>query len=497
MVSFPVRNVVGICSALFVLAVGYLALGNGREAAALLDGFWSQPPLSKAAWVIVVLVPIVLVPAALWLGETLVRQRQAAQALELRLGGVRQGVKALAKSQADAETAVHHLVRTDPEDAMGAMHQRLTEAERFAQIQQSRNEAGDLTTRVEQLRAQQQALQQRLAPVLEQRRSIEQLFIELDGRQQDIDRALAEIVSGDDAVALDIRLKNMADFVRQSHLRCDAIDAALKFLAGLQEDYAELQVRLIPFAAPEEGVAKRISELSAARDRLTEEIAALEQTPQGPLAERVQKLAGEARQLDDRVSQLNAQLAKLATLRADIAGLFVRLHRALDLLAGAAERERAAAIGFGLARHASPAMSAGATVKDIDVRVGELAVFITATQSQLDEIEHRALAFAQMKAKLDELQARLLPLEAADGGVASLIEDLKDVRDRLLAKIGRIDEDDDGDLAARLQKFTETKRELEQRVASLTEQFAKLATIRKDIAGLSEKLSGAVSASSN
>lgn len=41
------------------------------------------------------------------------------------------------------------------------------------------------------------------------------------------------------------------------------------------------------------------------------------------------------------------------------------------------------------------------------------------------------------------------------------------------------------------------KRELEDRVASLTEQFAKLATIRKDIARLFDKISGAVSASAN
>jgi len=205
----PVRNVVGICSALFVLAIGYLALAEGREAAGLLDAFRLQPPLSKATWAVVVLVPIVLVPVALWLGEVLVRQRQAAQALELRLGGVREGVKALEKPQADAEAAVHHRVRTDPEDAIVTMQQRLTEAERFAQIQQGRSEAGDLATRVEQLRAQQQALQERLAPVLEKRQSIEQLFMELGTRQSDIERALADVASADDAVVIDAGLKNM------------------------------------------------------------------------------------------------------------------------------------------------------------------------------------------------------------------------------------------------------------------------------------------------
>jgi hypothetical protein len=75
--------------------------------------------------------------------------------------------------------------------------------------------------------------------------------------------------------------------------------------------------------------------------------------------------------------------------------------------------------------------------------------------------------------------------------------DLRDIRDRLLAKIRQIEEDDDGGLAERVAKFSETRRELEERVSSLTEQFSKLATIRRDIAGLSEKLSGAVNSSAN
>jgi DNA repair exonuclease SbcCD ATPase subunit len=493
----PVRNVVGIFSPLFVLAVGYLALGEGREAAALLEAFWSQPLLSKAAWAIVVLVPIVLVPAALWLGATLVRQRQAAQALELRLGGVRESVKALAKPQTDAEAAVHHLVRTDPEDAIVTMQQRLTEAERFVQIQQSRSEAGNLAARVEQLRAQQQALQERLAPVLEKRRSIEQLFMELGTRQSDIERGLAEVAGADDAVVIDAGLKNMTDFVRRSHQRCDDIEPALKVISGLKEDCAELQARLAPFAAVEDGVVGRVEELSAMRDRLNEEIGALERTPQGPLVERVQMFADERRQLDDRLSQLNAQFAKLGRLRTDVTSLFANFDRALDVLSVASEAEGGGAIGFTAARDALPAAAGQAGAQDVDARVAVLAAFIEATQSHLDEIERKAVAFAQMKIKLGDLQSRLLPLEAADGGVANLIEELKDIRHRLLARISQIEEDDDGSLATRVQRFTETKRELERRVSSLTEQFSKLAAIRKHIAGLFEKLSSAVSASSN
>jgi len=48
-----------------------------------------------------------------------------------------------------------------------------------------------------------------------------------------------------------------------------------------------------------------------------------------------------------------------------------------------------------------------------------------------------------------------------------------------------------------VRRFTESKRELEHRVSLLNEQFLRLAAIRKDIAGLFEKLSNAVSTSAN
>jgi uncharacterized coiled-coil DUF342 family protein len=99
--------------------------------------------------------------------------------------------------------------------------------------------------------------------------------------------------------------------------------------------------------------------------------------------------------------------------------------------------------------------------------------------------------------KLGEVQSRLIPLESEPGGVLSMIAELAEIRDRLTAKMRRMEESEDGSLAERVKKFTEVKRELEERVAMLSEQCVKLATIRNDIAGLFEKLSSAVSAAAN
>jgi chromosome segregation ATPase len=474
--SFSLRNVLIVCGLLFLLALGFLILVDGAQAAAVLNLFWSQSVVSKLAWAVIVLVPLFAVPAAVWLGETLARQRQAAQALELRLDGVRHGVKALVKPQGEAEAAIGYLARTDPEDTISTMKQRLSEAERFTQIQDGRNEIGDLAARVEEICTQQKVLQDRLAPVLEKRRLIERHFADLDSRQSDIERALAEVVSGDDAVALNINLKKMMDFVGQGNERCDDIERASQAIAGLQEDYGALKTRLAPFAASRDGVVSRVKELSAAREQLGQEIGSLEQTPQGPLTARVQKFTDEKKTLDDRLSSLDTEFVKLTTLRHDLTALFERFDRTLNLLGGAPQAEGAA---------------------DIDTRVEELATFIEGTQTHLDEIERRAAAFTQLKTRLSELQSRLVPLEAENGGVANLVDELRQMRDRLFSKIRQIEEDDEGGLAERVKRFSETKRDLEDRVAGLTEQFSKLAAIRKDIAGLFDKLSGAVNASAN
>jgi vacuolar-type H+-ATPase subunit I/STV1 len=464
---------VGGCVVLFVLAVGCIFITQAQDLAALFAVFRSEPLLQKLAWFLIVLIPLALIPSALWLADAVIRQSRAAAALELRLGGVRQGVQDLAKAQVDAESAVRHLVSSDPEDAIGAVTQRLAEAERVTHIQQSRNEIGDLQTRVEALRAQQQSLRERLTPVLEKRRSIEQLFGDLDSRENDIDRALAEVASSDDATAIEVRLKNLMEFVRQGHQRCDDIESAAKTAAALKQDYTELGARIAPYAAVEDGVARRVKELSDIRDHLASELDSLRETPQGDLASRVQAFADDKKKLDSGLADLEMQFSKLATLRRDVEGLSGNFDRALGLL------------------------SVSASTGNVDAGVEELSQFVKSTQSRLDEIERTMLTFDQLKTRLSEQQSRLVPLESKNGGVVDLLGQVQDIRDRLVAKIALLETDERGDLASRVSTFAATKEDLEKRVATVTEQFSKLATIRSDISGLFDKLSNVADTSSN
>ena len=563
---------VGISVALFVLAVLFVGLTQGAAMAAIFAAFGALPWLQKIAWAVIVLVPLVMLPFAVWLWDRLVRQQQSGMTLQQRLEGVRASVKEATKAQTEAEADVQQLTRSDPEDAIAALQRRVSEAERFAQIQQSRNAITDLDSRVAAIRAQQQALKERLAPVLDTRRSIEQLFTELDGRQSDIERSLAEIASGDDGTALEIRLKNLTEFVRQGNARCDQIEQASKTLASLSEAGAAMGARLAPFAAAEDGISSRVRQLGETNDRLVAQIGSLERLPEGLLSDRVQKFSADSKKLGDGVTHLHDEFCKLADLRKDVAGFVATFERALAALSNAKDMHGApdidariadvtqfigqtqsrfddierrmiaftelkARLGALQARLVPLESADSGVVKlvtdlqgiladmrkdaggfvatferalgalsnakdlhgglDIDGRIADVTQFIGETQNRFDDIERRVVSFTELKARLTDLQTRLAPLESADSGVVKLINDLQDIREKLIDKIRRVEGGEEGDLAARVRVFADTKRELEERVSGLTDQFTKLSTIRKDIAGLFDKLSSAVNGSAS
>ncbi|MGA8820265.1 MAG: hypothetical protein WB624_23495 [Xanthobacteraceae bacterium] len=563
---------VGISVALFVLAVLFVGLTQGAAMAAIFAAFGALPWLQKIAWAVIVLVPLVMLPFAVWLWDRLVRQQQSGMTLQQRLEGVRASVKEATKAQTEAEADVQQLTRSDPEDAIAALQRRVSEAERFAQIQQSRNAITDLDSRVAAIRAQQQALKERLAPVLDTRRSIEQLFTELDGRQSDIERSLAEIASGDDGTALEIRLKNLTEFVRQGNARCDQIEQASKTLASLSEAGAAMGARLAPFAAAQDGISSRVRQLGETNDRLVAQIGSLERLPEGLLSDRVQKFSADSKKLGDGVTHLHDEFCKLADLRKDVAGFVATFERALAALSNAKDMHGApdidariadvtqfigqtqsrfddierrmiaftelkARLGALQARLVPLESADSGVVKlvtdlqgiladmrkdaggfvatferalgalsnakdlhgglDIDGRIADVTQFIGETQNRFDDIERRVVSFTELKARLTDLQTRLAPLESADSGVVRLINDLQDIREKLIDKIRRVEGGEEGDLAARVRVFADTKRELEERVSGLTDQFTKLSTIRKDIAGLFDKLSSAVNGSAS
>jgi chromosome segregation ATPase len=320
------RILVLVCSALLALAVGYEVFSSEYPPAALIDFVQSQPLLQKLAWGVIVVAPFGLLAAALWESARLDQQRKANEVWETRFRGIRKTVDELDDAQKDADRATNYLERTDPEEAMSALQQRLIEAERTTNLQQSRNEQEGLLVRVDMARQQQQALREKLGATIEKRRLIEPLFVELQNSQDVIEKGLAGLKADD----LNDRLQALMQSTERMKSRCDEIDGMMATFVRLKGELEVLKVRLTPLEDRQSGVKSVVTALHDIRDQLTSTVERLDHDGDATLAERATKFAESKQAFDERVSSLIEQFSKLDGINRDMRGLFAKLRGEVD-----------------------------------------------------------------------------------------------------------------------------------------------------------------------
>jgi len=88
------------------------------------------------------------------------------------------------------------------------------------------------------------------------------------------------------------------------------------------------------------------------------------------------------------------------------------------------------------------------------------------------------------KAKLSKSQADLVALKAPVFAIEALIADVSTTRDLLARTVGEIETNGDVALASRIDALTNSKREVEDRLASIFDNFNALDALRKDIGGI-------------
>jgi chromosome segregation ATPase len=323
------RLFVIVCSALLVLGAGFQIVFSEHQPAAFLDRILLQPLPQKIAWAVILVAAPALIAAALWLTEKLLQERKTNETLETRFRGVRDAIYGLEGSQKDADSAADYLARTDPELAIKSLQQRLVKTEQTAQLQQNRNDAGDLLARVEDLQNQQKAFRETLAGMIGKRRSIEQLFAELQRSQEDIDRMLADIEG--DGSNLQDRLQTLTQSINGANPRFDEIERSMEMLIQLKKGLGVLQTRLAPLEQNEHGgINNLIKAVHDLRDQLITRVDFLDREGGVPLADRVARLAETKGELDARVSGLLDQFSKLDTIHKDMAGLFAKLSKEIN-----------------------------------------------------------------------------------------------------------------------------------------------------------------------
>ena len=125
-----------------------------------------------------------------------------------------------------------------------------------------------------------------------------------------------------------------------------------------------------------------------------------------------------------------------------------------------------------------------ASGKSLIDRQNALNEFVLAARLRLSTLESSFTTLNRFKQELTKAQADLVPLQAPDFGIESMISEVHGIREVVLKTLTEIEQQGDNGLGSRMEQLSTSKREIDERLAQVFEHFASLDTIRKDISGI-------------
>jgi chromosome segregation ATPase len=322
------RFVVATAIIALVAALGLQLALVEAEPIKLVELMLSQSRAQQAAWLVIALVPLVLMFVALLEHEKLRRERQTNNVLGTRLRGVRENLNSLDAGQREGEAAINYLARTDETESINALQERLIATDHLIELQRQRNEVTDVPARVEALRQQHETIRNKLSELITKRGAIEGVIMDLQKSEDEMEQTLSRIEEDKNGDTLEDRLRKLTEFSRSTNLRCEQIERCMESLIQHQKNFDVLQARVYPLEDEERGVRSILIKLNNTTDLITTRIVPLEGDGETNLSVRVQQLTDLKNQVEQRVSAVVEDFAKLDAIHGEINGLFSRLNQA-------------------------------------------------------------------------------------------------------------------------------------------------------------------------
>ncbi len=122
--------------------------------------------------------------------------------------------------------------------------------------------------------------------------------------------------------------------------------------------------------------------------------------------------------------------------------------------------------------------------KTLDERQNALNAFVLQSRQRLGALQETLATLNTFKTELSKSQADLVPLKAPVFGIEALVADVGTTRDLLARTVSEIEASGDLTLASRVETLAQSKREVEDRLARIFENFNALDALRKDIGGI-------------
>ncbi|WP_245330211.1 hypothetical protein [Bradyrhizobium sp. AS23.2] len=313
------------------------------------------------------------------------------------------------------------------------------------------------------IRRRQQGLREMVGKVAEQRRAIEPVFTEIRDRQNQLERSLHDLETDDRKNNLADKLKEIARDVSSLLGRVNAVQDTFATLNQYKDDLAKSHAELVPLRSSDAGINALIGELSLSHDRLAKTIDELETGGEAPLGTRVETLSKNKIEIEQRLARIDDSFNILRAIRLDFEELDQRR----------AQLERSIA-----------EVETDSSGKSLVDRQNALNDFVIQSRQRLGALQETLATLNAFKAELSKSQADLVPLKAPVFGIEALIADVSTTRDLLAETVGEIEANGDVTLASRVDALTNSKREVEDRLARIFDNFNALDALRKDIGGI-------------
>src|SRR6266702_223787 len=374
------------------------------------------------------------------------RQDRRLSTLRDRLKKTREDVVVAHALQNHLDATVQHLIESDPREAVSALHDKLGETEQRALLQQGRNESTDMHDQL-----------------AEQRRAVAPVFTEIRDRQNQLERSLLDLETDDRKNNLADRLKDIARDVSTLLSRVGAVQDTFSTLNQYREDLAKSHAELVPLRSSDAGINALIGELSLSHDRLAKTVDEIETGGEAPLSARVETLSQNKIEIEQRLARIDDSANILKAIRLDFEELGQRQ----------AQLERSLAD-----------VETDPDGKTLADRQNALNDFVIQSRQRLGALQETLATLNAFKTELSKSQADLVPLKAPVFGIEALIADVSTTRDLLAKTVGEIEANGGVPLASRVDALTKSKREVEDRLARIFENFNALDGLRKDIGGI-------------
>lgn len=403
---------------------------------------------------------LALIGATAW---RLSRQDRRLNTLRDRLKKTREDVVVAHALQNHLDATVQHLIESDPREAVSALHDKLGETEQRALLQQGRNESTDMHDQLADIRRRQQALREMVGKVADQRRAVEPVFTEIRDRQNQLERSLHDLETDDRKNNLADRQRDIARDVSALLTRVNAVQDTFATLNQYKEDLAKSHAELVPLRSTDAGINALIGELGLSHDRLAKSIEELETGGEAPLGTRVETLSKNKIEIEQRLARIDDSFNILRAIRLDFEELGLRQ----------AQLERSLA-----------EVETDPDGKTLTERQNALNDFVVQSRQRLGALQETLATLNAFKTELSKSQADLVPLKAPVFGIEALIAEVGTTRDLLARTVGEIEASGDVTLASRVDALTKSKREVEDRLARIFDNFNALDALRKDIGGI-------------